>query len=295
MGDYVFISYSHKDSDRIHPLIRRMIDDGIGIWYDNGIDPGTEWDENIAMHLQECTGIIAFLSDNYLASDNCRDELNYARDLGKERLLIYLENVELPAGMAMRLNRLQAIHKYKYKDEDAFYSELMKAPILKDCNTALTASTGKESSRTDTDDAAKVSLTGNISAAAPEDAVKGPVSKRAFLKKSECGSLGSLILITAFVICIYACFLIVFGEYYGSPVIILLTVIAYWRLNCLFEIPAAVIALVLGCLMLPYHLILFALAVFLIACLVRLDLLYKKYLTDVKSSELMTSGDRHAS
>ena len=43
-----------------------------------------------------------------MKSDNCKDELNFARDLQKERLLVYLENVKLPLGMAMRLNRLQA-------------------------------------------------------------------------------------------------------------------------------------------------------------------------------------------
>lgn len=292
MGDYVFISYSHKDSDRIHPLIKRMMDDGISIWYDNGIDPGTEWDENIAMHLQECSGIIAFLSDNYLESDNCRDELNYARDLGKERLIIYLDNVELPAGMAMRLNRLQAIHKYKYKDEDAFYSELMKAPILKDCNTIQAPP--------DKNDAAKVSYesipySANSGIKAPRNAGDVPVSKRDFLKMPECGLLGSLILIAAVALCILACFLTFFGDYYGCPVIIILTVIACWRLNYLFVIPAAVISFALGCFMIPYHFILFAFTVFLLAVLVRFDLLYKKYLTEVNSSEMMTSGDRHAS
>ena len=127
----IFISYSHRDSDRVHPLIERLKSEGFEVWYDKGIDPGTEWDENIAMHLKQCSGIIAFLSENYIESDNCRDELNYARDLGKERLLIYLESVELPAGMAMRLNRIQAIHKYKYKSDDAFYREFTKAPMLK--------------------------------------------------------------------------------------------------------------------------------------------------------------------
>ena len=283
MSDYIFISYSHKDSQRLHPLIKRMMDDGISIWYDNGIDPGTEWDENIAMHLRECSGIIAFLSDNYLESENCRDELNYARDLGKERLIIYLDDVELPAGMAMRLNRLQAIHKYKYKDEGDFYSEFMKAPILKNCITVQAPSPDTDTSFTAADDIAKVPYAsipyaGDPDAKTPEDAGNSPISKRDFLKKPECGFLGSLILIATVALCILACFLIFFGDYYGCPVIILLTVIAYWKLNYLFMIPAAIISFALGFLMIPYHFILFAFLVFLLAALVRLDLLYKKYL-----------------
>ena len=129
-GNYIFISYSHKDTDRVYPVIDHLINMGYHIWYDEGIDPGTEWDENIAGHLNGCVGILAFLSENYLNSENCKDELNYARDLGKDRVLIYLESVELPSGMAMRLNRIQALHKYKYSDMGDFFTELTKAPLF---------------------------------------------------------------------------------------------------------------------------------------------------------------------
>lgn len=106
---FIFISYSHRDAEKVMVIVNRLYQEGYNVWYDGGIDPGTEWDENIAKHVQECSYFIAFISKNYLGSNNCKDELNYARDLDKEQLLIYLEEVELPGGMAMRLNRLQAI------------------------------------------------------------------------------------------------------------------------------------------------------------------------------------------
>ena len=110
-----------------------MIGAGYRVWYDEGIDPGTEWDYNIASHITGCASFVAFISANYLASDNCKDELNYARDLQKERLLIYLEDVSLPMGMAMRLNRLQAIHQYTYADPEAFYEKLFSVPHFDAC------------------------------------------------------------------------------------------------------------------------------------------------------------------
>ena len=109
---YIFISYAHKDRNSVIPVIRSMTEDGYRIWYDEGIDPGTEWDENIASHVKNCRMFIAMMSDNYLASTNCRDELNYARDLEKDRVLVYLSDVQLEGGMRMRLSRLQNIHKY---------------------------------------------------------------------------------------------------------------------------------------------------------------------------------------
>lgn len=252
----IFISYSHRDSDRVHPLIERMISDGFEVWYDEGIDPGTEWDENIAMHLKQCSGIIAFLSDNYLASDNCRDELNYARDLGKERLLVYLESVELPAGMAMRLNRIQAIHKYKYKSEDAFYSELTKAPMLKNLMYA------------DEEEIEEI-----------PDPEKGPVSKREFIKKPALKNLATFILVSTIAVFVISPMMMLFGDYYAAPVIVILTVAGYIKMNRWFVLPAAAIAFLLGCIMLPYYFIIFVFLLLLFMGFSEADRSYRKYLS----------------
>lgn len=124
---YIFISYAHKDKKEVYPIIDKLLNDGFRIWYDDGIDPGTEWDENIAKHIEECGYFIPFISENYLKSSNCKDELNFARDLDKDRFLVYLENVNLPSGMNMRLSRLQNIHKYAYDSFDEFYNKLLTA------------------------------------------------------------------------------------------------------------------------------------------------------------------------
>lgn len=127
---YIFISYAHKDSDKVYEIIRQLENDGYNVWYDDGIDPGTEWDENIAKHVMGCAYLIAFVSNAYINSENCKDELNYARDLDKDRLLVYIEEVDLPAGMAMRMNRIQAIWWYKYENIKDAYNKLFSTPGL---------------------------------------------------------------------------------------------------------------------------------------------------------------------
>ena len=42
---YIFISYAHRDSDRVFPIIRRLQEDFCRVWYDDGIDPGTEFED----------------------------------------------------------------------------------------------------------------------------------------------------------------------------------------------------------------------------------------------------------
>ena len=67
---YIFISYSHRDSDKVIKIVERLQSEGYNVWYDEGIDPGTEWDENIAKHVSACSYFIAFISNGYIGSKN---------------------------------------------------------------------------------------------------------------------------------------------------------------------------------------------------------------------------------
>lgn len=136
---YIFISYSHRDITEATEIITQLQSAGYRVWFDEGIDPGTEWDEFIAEHIKSCAYFVSLVSQNYLASSNCKDELNYARDLDKPRLLIFLQDVQLADGMKMRLNRLQNIHKYTYQNPADFYAKLFTASGIDVCLERKTA------------------------------------------------------------------------------------------------------------------------------------------------------------
>ena len=99
---YVFVSYAHKNKDKVFPLIRILQQDGYRIWFDEGIDPGTEWADNIAVHLSSASFLCACMSREYLESTNCCDELAYARILNIPIMLIYLEPLQLEGANEMR-------------------------------------------------------------------------------------------------------------------------------------------------------------------------------------------------
>ena len=124
---YIFLSYSHRDAGPAAEIIRELNLDGFRVWYDEGLVPGKEWDENIARAIMNCSYFVALMSANYLDSANCRDELNFARDKKLPLLLLYLEDVELPAGMEMRLGRMLAIHVHKFLRREQLIGKIRAA------------------------------------------------------------------------------------------------------------------------------------------------------------------------
>lgn len=129
---YTFISYSHEDKALVFPILERMAQDGYRIWYDEGIDPGSEWPETIAQHLDNCASFISFISSNSLSSSNCRREINYSLKKNKPFISVILENVEMSSGMDMQLSANQSVFKYFFEDEEDFFSKLYEAKFLKD-------------------------------------------------------------------------------------------------------------------------------------------------------------------
>ena len=132
-GPFIFISYAHRNKTSVMPIIAKLNEENFNVWYDEGVDPGTEWPEIIAQHVENCSYFIACLSPEFIQSENCKDELNYARDLDNIRLIVYLSPTELPSGMKMRLNRLQAIYKYTYDSDEQFYDKLLHAKDIDIC------------------------------------------------------------------------------------------------------------------------------------------------------------------
>ena len=131
---YVFISYAHRNMDRVIPLVRLLQDNGYRVWYDEGIDPGTEWAENIADHLEKARCLCACLSKEYLESTNCKDELYFARTLGMDILLLYLEEILLEKGMAMRSEECFEIHKDTLDDNEKLIHTIQYAPGFGSCH-----------------------------------------------------------------------------------------------------------------------------------------------------------------
>ncbi|MBO5702633.1 MAG: toll/interleukin-1 receptor domain-containing protein [Clostridia bacterium] len=131
--NYIFVSYAHADSGTVVPIIEVLQNAGFRVWFDLGIEAGTEWPAYIEDHLNRCSRVIAFISPSAVESFNCRTEINYALMKKKEMLVVYLEETELKYGLSLQLNSIQSLFRYRHQTAKTFYWELTEARILQCC------------------------------------------------------------------------------------------------------------------------------------------------------------------
>ena len=130
---YIFISYAHADKEEVLRYVDALEQCGFRIWFDGGVEAGSEWPEYIANHLAGSACVLAFISTKFVESRNCRSELVLAQNLGIEQLNVHIEKFELPLGIQMQLGLNQAMWRENFTTEKAFVEELCKARMLQSC------------------------------------------------------------------------------------------------------------------------------------------------------------------
>lgn len=101
---YLFVSYAHKDDERVYPILRALYEKRVRIWYDEGIEVGANWPQTVAEHLRGAETVVVFTSARAAVSQNCRREVNYGVSQKKKLLVVRLDDSELPADMGMQLS-----------------------------------------------------------------------------------------------------------------------------------------------------------------------------------------------
>lgn len=144
---YIFFSYAHKESEIGMQIIKGLQKLKFNLWYDEGIEVGTEYSDYIAEHIDGCKVFVCLMDENYIASRYCRDEINFAIDNpGIDILVIYkkeLKDLNIPAGLKMRTSRYQAVFLNRFANLEKFMDSMLKADILSPCNSSLAKSREK--------------------------------------------------------------------------------------------------------------------------------------------------------
>jgi TolB-like protein/cytochrome c-type biogenesis protein CcmH/NrfG len=122
-GPYVFVCYAHADAAKVYPDIEWLNQQGMNVWYDQGIEPGSNWRSTIGDALLGANHVLFFISERSLASAHCNREINLALDEETKVIPIYLEDTELTSDLKVGLTRIQAL----FQDRREYRQRLLSA------------------------------------------------------------------------------------------------------------------------------------------------------------------------
>gem|GEM_PF-6206573 len=117
-GPYAFVSYAHEDASRVFEEIHRINSMGFHAYYDEGIHPGHVWRDELASAIDNSGLLVFFITPRSINRQDCLRELNYALDVNKPLLAVYLEDTELPGGVRLSINDRQAIMAFEMSGEE---------------------------------------------------------------------------------------------------------------------------------------------------------------------------------
>lgn len=133
---YIFFSYAHTNGECALDIISRLEKNEFNVWYDEGIEVGTEYSDYIAEHIECCRVFVCVMNEEYINSRYCRDEIDFAINNDKDILVIYTKeqrHLNMPAGLKMRIARYQAVFLNRARSMDQFMEGLYDSVILRPC------------------------------------------------------------------------------------------------------------------------------------------------------------------
>jgi hypothetical protein len=110
--DYVFISYSHNDWEKIEPILERLKFETYRFWFDAGVSGGNTWNDFIADKLLNAKAMLLFLSETSANSKYVKGELQFALNHNIDIVPVYLTRFTLPIGLEILLTTIQSISIY---------------------------------------------------------------------------------------------------------------------------------------------------------------------------------------
>lgn len=89
---YLFVSYSHRDTASVYPILDALHDRKYRIWYDESCENGNDFRDELRERIKFSSAVVLFVSKASMESPFCGMEIIVARENGKRIYPIYLES-----------------------------------------------------------------------------------------------------------------------------------------------------------------------------------------------------------
>lgn len=120
---YVFVCYAHREREMVVDLVDWLRSQGFAVWFDENIEAGNRWSEDLARAVDGCAAFLFFMSPRSIASRYCLDEIHFALECGRPIVPVEVEPVTLTPGLRLSLGSTHRIFMYRM-DAEAFRRKL---------------------------------------------------------------------------------------------------------------------------------------------------------------------------
>lgn len=100
---YLFVSYSHRDTEKVYPILDALYDRKYRIWYDESCENGNDFRDELRHRIENASAVVLFVSQHSMVSPFCGMEIIVARENGKRLYPIYLDDVAVPPAFEILL------------------------------------------------------------------------------------------------------------------------------------------------------------------------------------------------
>ena len=121
----VFISYNWGIKDGVAKLHERLEGAGLTVWRDKNLVSGTtSLFEQLGKKIRQSKVFLCFLTKDYLASENCRKEFNYASKLKKKIIYLMIERLTSEdIGEEMGFIMGNALYTQCYRNPESWWKD----------------------------------------------------------------------------------------------------------------------------------------------------------------------------
>src|SRR5512145_3436038 len=123
----IFVCYSRVDqpvTEQLAGLLRKAYDH---VWYDENLHGGEEWWAEILKEIARCQHFLFMMSDESIASEWCRRELDEARRLSKHIVPVLVRARTFVPDELQKLQRIDMSAGISLETLNALYASLIRS------------------------------------------------------------------------------------------------------------------------------------------------------------------------
>lgn len=112
-GPYVFVCYAHAEREIVLEQIAWLRSQRFEVWFDEAIEAGSRWSEDLARAVDGCAVFLYFLSPRSTSSRYCLDEVHFALECGRPIVPVEIAPVTLTPGLKLSIGGTHRIFMHR--------------------------------------------------------------------------------------------------------------------------------------------------------------------------------------